>query len=64
MRDKEDEDDDTQVYTRVYKKPWVGLTEEEIVGATCECIDDGTFNMFCAYDFAKTIEVILKGKNT
>jgi hypothetical protein len=60
MRDKEDEDDDTQVY----KKPWVGLTGEEIVGATCECIDDGTFNMFCAYDFAKTIEVILKEKNT
>jgi hypothetical protein len=26
MRDKEDEDDDTQVY----KKPWVGLTDEEI----------------------------------
>jgi hypothetical protein len=26
MRDKEDEDDDTQVY----KKPWVGLTEEEM----------------------------------
>jgi hypothetical protein len=60
MRDKEDEDDDTQVY----KKPWVGLTDEEIVGATCECVDDGTFNMNCAQDFAKTIEVILKEKNT
>jgi hypothetical protein len=26
MRDKENEDDDTQVY----KKPWVGLTDEEV----------------------------------
>jgi hypothetical protein len=53
-----------QARGNVHANEWVGLTDVEIVGATCECVDDGTFNMFCAYDFAKTIEVILKGKNT
>lgn len=32
------------------------LTEEEIRGHTCECVDDGTFNMACAIDFARAIE--------
>jgi hypothetical protein len=47
-----------------FKKPWVGLTDEEIVGMTCECVDDGTFNMDCARDFARAIEAKLKGLNT
>ena len=43
---------------------WRGLTDEEIVGTTCECVDDGTFNMDCAKDFARAIECKLKEKNT
>ena len=42
---------------------WVGLTDEEVMGLTCECVDDGTFNMDCAYDFARAIEAKLKEKN-
>jgi hypothetical protein len=42
---------------------WVGLTDEEVMGLTCECVDDGTFNMDCAYDFARAIENSLKEKN-
>lgn len=45
------------------KAEWVGLEEEEVMGLTCECVDDGTFNMDCAYDFARAIEVKLKEKN-
>jgi hypothetical protein len=45
------------------KKEWVGLNYGEIVGLTCECIDDGTFNMDCAFDFAKRIEEELKYLN-
>ena len=44
-------------------KEWVGLTEDEIIGHTCECVDDGTFNMKCAIDFARFIEAKLKEKN-
>jgi hypothetical protein len=43
---------------------WVGLTDEEVMGLTCECVDDGTFNRDCAYDFARAIEEKLKEKNT
>ena len=43
---------------------WQDLTEVEIVGLTCECVDDGTFNMDCALDFARAIEAKLKEKNT
>jgi hypothetical protein len=42
----------------------VTLTDEEVMGLTCECVDDGTFNMDCAYDFARAIEAKLKEKNT
>jgi hypothetical protein len=42
---------------------WQDLTEVEIVGLTCECVDDGTFNMDCALDFARAIEARLKEKN-
>jgi hypothetical protein len=45
------------------KKEWVGLNYGEIIGLTCECIDDGTFNMDCAFDFAKRIEEELKYRN-
>lgn len=46
------------------KREWVGLTEVEIVGLTCECVDDGTFNINCAIDFAHAIEDSLKQKNS
>ena len=46
------------------KHEWVGLDEVEITGMTCECVDDGTFNMSCAHDFARAIEKALKEKNT
>jgi hypothetical protein len=42
---------------------WVGLDDVEIGGMTCECVDDGTFNMSCAIDFARAIEAKLKEKN-
>jgi len=42
---------------------WVGLADEEVMGLTCECVDDGTFNMDCAYDFARAIEAKLKEEN-
>jgi len=43
-------------------KEWVGLTDDEVMGLTCECVDDGTFNRDCAHDFARAIEVKLKEK--
>jgi hypothetical protein len=46
------------------KREWVGLDEVEVTGMTCECVDDGTFNMSCAHDFARAIEAKLKEKNT
>jgi hypothetical protein len=46
------------------RREWVGLDEVEITGITCECVDDGTFNMSCAHDFARAIEKALKEKNT
>jgi hypothetical protein len=46
------------------QREWVGLDEVEIAGMTCECVDDGTFNMDCAHDFARAIEAKLKEKNT
>ena len=46
------------------KREWQGLDDVEIVGATCECVDDGTFNMDCAMEFARVIETRLKEKNT
>ena len=49
----------------LYRAPreWVGLEDEEIVSLTCECVDDGTFNMNCAHDFARAIEARLKEQN-
>ena len=43
---------------------WQDLTEVEIVGLTCECVDDGTFNMDCARDLARAIEAKLRDKNS
>ncbi|CAB4121895.1 hypothetical protein UFOVP20_22 [uncultured Caudovirales phage] len=45
------------------KREWQDLDEVEIIGCTCECIDDGIFNMKCAIDFAREIEVKLREKN-
>jgi hypothetical protein len=46
------------------QKEWIGLDEVEIIGLTCECIDEGKFNMDCAIDFARAIEAKLKELNT
>ena len=46
------------------KRKWVGLTDNDIYSNTCDCVDNGTFNMECAEDFAKAIEAKLKEKNT
>ena len=32
------------------------LDEVEVMGLTCECLDDGTFDMSCALDFARAVE--------
>jgi len=48
----------------VVKREWAGLTDEEIVGMTCECVDNGTFDMNCARDFVRAIEENLKAKNS
>jgi hypothetical protein len=53
------EDDDIQDY----KRPWVGLTDEEVL----EIIDDVIGFNSCwgpEEDFARAIEAKLKGKNT
>lgn len=46
------------------KRKFVELTEDEIIGHTCECVDDGTFNMNCAIDFANSLQEALKRYNT
>jgi hypothetical protein len=48
----------------IQKREWVGLDEVEVIGMTCECVDDGTFNMDCAHDFARAIEESLRRRNT
>jgi len=45
------------------RRQWVKLDETEIIGATCECVDDGSFTMECAIDFARAIEDQIKEKN-
>jgi hypothetical protein len=51
-----EEDDDTQVY----KKPWVGLTDEDIGAAyvAWDATDGASFA-----DFARAVEQLLKEKN-
>ena len=51
------------LYTHPPQRTWVGLDEAEIIGLTCECIDECEFNMDCAIDFAKAIEAKLKELN-
>ena len=50
---RKDDDDDIQDY----KKPWVGLTDEEIVGCAEGLIVGGL-------EFARAIEEALRRKNT
>lgn len=54
----------TPLYTAPPRKPWIGLSETEIRGCTCECVDNGTFTMACAIDFARALETTLKDRNT
>ena len=51
-----DDDDDTQVY----KKPWVGLTDEEISEIRLKTFDAVATN----YEVYRAIEAALKEKNT
>ena len=53
----EDDDDDTQVY----KRPWVGLTDEEIL--KFQDIVPNTLG-YDLIEFAKIIEAKLEEKNT
>ena len=46
------------------EREWNGLSETEIRGCTCECVDNGTFTMACAIDFARALEATLKDRNT
>ena len=52
----EEEDDDTQVY----KKPWVGLTPEEVL----DLFDLNNVYGSKWIEFARTVEAALKKKNT
>jgi hypothetical protein len=52
-----------QLQAQPDRREWRGLTQKEITGMTCECVDDGTFNMQCAFDFARAIEAALKERN-
>ena len=66
----EEEDDDTQVY----KKPWMGLTDEEIKTTWSQLYCDMNQMKFAPEDrpqketvgflFARALETKLKGKNT
>jgi len=51
-----DEDDDTQVY----KKPWVGLTQEEIL----DLFDSNNVYGSKWIEFARAVETKLKEKNS
>lgn len=48
---------------KLENRQWEGLDAVEIMGATCECVDDGSFNMECAIHFARAIENQLKERN-
>ena len=52
-----DDDDDTQVY----KKPWVGLTEEDIEGCLHHVDDEAVIGLS---DFARAVEQLLRSKNS
>ena len=52
-----DDDDDTQVY----KKPWVGLTDDDIAQAMCRA--DAIFTGPMQFKFAKELEAKLRSKN-
>jgi hypothetical protein len=53
-----EDDDDIQVY----KKPWVGLTDDEVVQAMYRA--DAIFTGPMQFKFAKEVETILRSKNT
>ena len=52
------------VALKAAQRTWIGLTDDDIHSNICDCVDDGTFNMKCAEDYAKAIEAKLKEKNT
>lgn len=54
MRRRAEEDDDIQVY----KKPWVGLTDEEIAN-----LWESTASYYNTHDFVRAIEAKLREKN-
>ena len=46
------------------QRTWVGLDDDEIIGMTCDCVDDGSFDIDCAIDFGRQIERALKRRNS
>ena len=53
------------LYLAPPRKPWVGLTLNDITGHMCDCADDdGTYKTSCFIDYAKAIEQKLKVLNT
>jgi hypothetical protein len=56
----EEEDDDIQDY----KKPWVGLTQEELCEIVSVSTNDSDWNVFKVQEWLRKVEAKLKEKNT
>jgi hypothetical protein len=55
-----EEDDDIQDY----KKPWVGLTEEELCEIVGLSTNDSDWNVFKVQEWLRKVEEKLRSKNT
>jgi len=55
-----EEDDDIQDY----KKPWVGLTQEELCEIVGLSTNDSDWNVFKVQEWLRKVEARLKEKNT
>ena len=55
-----DDDDDIQDY----KKPWVGLTEEELCEIVGLSTNDSDWNVYKVQEWLRKVEAKLKEKNT
>ena len=55
-----EEDDDIQEY----KKPWVGLTQEELCEIVGVSTNDSDWNVFKVQEWLRKVEAKLKEKNT
>ena len=55
-----EDDDDIQEY----KKPWVGLTQEELCEIVGLSTNDSNWNVFKVQEWLRKVEAKLKEKNT